>query len=288
MKKSVASYVEYRELLAEGEAFLSSANKESPRLDAEVLLASAMGMERAEMLLDFSDSVDPNAESDYWGYIERCAKGEPVAYITGGKDFYKHRFSVNRSTLIPRPETEELVEAVLKKFGANAGDLSLLDVGTGSGCIAISLALERPRWEIIATDISPETLSVATKNARRLRAENVKFVASDLFCNVRGKFDVIVSNPPYIDEKERETLQVEVCEYEPYSALFTEDGGMKIIKELIEKAPDYLEPGGTLFCEIGFDQKEIIEKFLEENGWTNINFLRDISGHWRVFTASVL
>lgn len=275
-------------LLAEGEALLSSARKETPRLDAEVLLASAMGVERAEMLLDFSDVVDLRAKADYRGYIERRAKGEPVAYITGMKDFYKHSFSVNRSALIPRPETEELVEAVLRKFGPDAGKLSVLDVGTGSGCIAISLALERPSWEILATDLSPEALSVATKNAHRLRARNVKFAESDFFCNVRGKFDVIVSNPPYIDETQKDTLQIEVREYEPYGALFTEDGGTKFTKELLAKAPDYLKTGGTLFCETGFGQKEAIEKFLEENGWKNINFLRDLAGHWRSFAATPL
>ena len=272
------------ELLKQGKAALSGGAADTPELDAQILLSHALGITRMTLLADPPSLITSADEKNYRDLISRRAAGEPVAYIIGDKDFYKHNFLVNRSTLIPRPETELLVEETLRRFAASS-TIRLLDVGSGCGCIALSLAAERPGWAITATDISSDALSLAKENGKRLGIKNVEFSESDLFENVKGKFDAIVSNPPYVDINEKQNLQIELREYEPETALFTADGGMKVIAQLVREAPDYLKSGGVFFCEIGFDQAERVESLFDKNIWTKISFHRDLAGHMRAVSA---
>jgi len=176
------------------------------------------------------------------------------------------------------------VEETLRRFTAEQ-TVRLLDIGTGCGCIALSLAAERPDWKITATDISREALVLAKENAIRLDIKNVDFLRSNLFDNMDGKFDVIVSNPPYVDINIKESLQIELRDYEPQSALFTTGGGLKVIGELVRNAPAYLNSGGVLLCEIGFDQRESVEALFDKNIWAETSFHRDLAGHMRVVSA---
>lgn len=273
-------------LISEGKELLEHSSPDSPRLDAEILLSRALDMERLAMLAGLSTEISLGVEKKYRLYLERRKAGEPVAYITGEKEFFESVFKVNSSVLIPRPETEIMVEAILKRFGQGE-NFRVCEIGTGCGCIALSLAKKRPLWDITATDISAGALDAAVENAASLKIKNVKFVRSDLFTAVEGKFDLIVSNPPYVDEAQKDALQVEVRDYEPSVALYAEDGGLSFIKELIKKSPGHLNDKGIFFCEIGFDQKEETEKLLDEEKWTGVKFLRDLAGHYRVVSAAL-
>ncbi|MFQ5431937.1 MAG: peptide chain release factor N(5)-glutamine methyltransferase [Nitrospinota bacterium] len=271
-------------LLEDGIVALSGTTTDTPELDAQILMSHALGITRISLLANPPEKLTSTDEKLFWELITRRAAGEPVAYLTGHKDFYKHAFLVNRSTLIPRPETEILVEETLRRFTA-AKAIRLLDIGTGCGCIALSLAAERPDWEITATDISGNALAVAKENGKELGIKNVEFSHSNLFDNVQGKFDAIVSNPPYVDIKEKQNLQIELRDYEPESALFTTDGGLKVIGKLIRETPAFLNGGGTFFCEIGYGQRDLVEALFDKNIWTQIVFHRDLAGHMRVVSA---
>jgi release factor glutamine methyltransferase len=276
--------------LEKGKVFLSSSATDTPELDAQILLSHTLGISHMTLLADPPDTITSSDEKTFLGLLNRRAAGEPVAYLTGYKDFYKHSFLVDRSTLIPRPETEILVEEILRRF-TGTQTVRLLDIGTGCGCIALSLAAERPGWDITATDISQEALALAIENGKRLSLNNVEFLHSNLFENVKGKFDAIVSNPPYVDINEKQNLQIELREYEPETALFTTGSGLKVIEELVCKAPPYLNSGGVLLCEIGYDQRDRVESLFDKNisqgshPWSQISFHPDLAGHMRVVSA---
>lgn len=276
---------EFTALLAEGRKALGATRCATPELDAEFLLADLLGIERAKMLLDPPSSLPPDTADLFRRRIARRAAGEPVQYITGKKEFYDHTFRVGPAVLIPRPETEEMVEAALKHFPRGSA-LNVADAGTGSGCIAISLGLQRPEWRVTAIDLSADALDIARENAARLGANNISFVRSDLFASVPGPFDLIISNPPYIDYGVKDTLQVEVRKFEPPLALFAAERGLAVIRGLIAQSAERLKPSGMIFCEIGYDQKEAVEKFFEDGPWTDVTFLKDISGHDRIVRAT--
>ena len=271
-------------LLEEGVAELARSESDTPELDAQVLLSHTLGMERVFMLVDPPQQVQNSTKAEYRRFLARRAAGEPVAYITGVREFYKSSFMVNSAVLIPRPETELLVEVILEGFDAKT-KIRLLDIGTGCGCIALSLSMERPDWKITATDCSENALTVANKNSEKFGVENVEFIQSDLFSSINGKYDVICSNPPYVDEAIKENLQLELREYEPATALFTTANGLAIIKELVRKVGDHLKPGGLFICEIGYDQQRAVEKLFDTPAWSQINFHRDLQGHMRVVSA---
>lgn len=276
---------EFTSLLAEGKKALAAAQCPTPELDAGFLMADLLGMERAHMLLDPPASIPSSMAEAFRQRIARRVVGEPVHYITGKKEFYNHTFKVDPAVLIPRPETEEMVEAVLKQFPRGAA-LAVADAGTGSGCIAISLGLERPEWRLTAIDLSTDALEIARENAARLGAANISFVQSDLFTGVSGAFDLIISNPPYIDYGVKDTLQVEVAKFEPPVALFAAERGLAVIRGLIAQSAERLRSSGVIFCEIGYDQKEAVKKFFEDGPWADVTFLKDISGHDRIARAA--
>jgi release factor glutamine methyltransferase len=234
----------------------------SPR-DVDLLLADALGREPVWLIAHDDETIGDGAARAFSDAIDRRIAGEPVQYIRGRCEFYGREFLVDSRVLIPRPETELLVERVIRNASRGA---RVVDVGAGSGCIAITLAAERPDLRVAAVDLSAAALAVARANAARLGVR-VALAGSDLLTACRGAFDVIVSNPPYVAERERARLQREVVEWEPHTALFAGIEGMSIIERLLDEATRSLAPGGIVAMEIGWDQGELLRAFAKANGW---------------------
>lgn len=266
--------------LAEDEHLRASANR-----DAELLLLHTLQISRA-ILLAYPDREVPSEQQTlYHSLILRRLRHEPVQYILGQQEFYGLNFCVTPAVLIPRPETEHLVEAVLKMTPSNA-HAKLVDVGTGSGAIAVALAFNLPHAEITALDISSDALGVAAGNAREHKVEDrIRFLQSDLLSTVseEGGFDAIVSNPPYIPETDRPTLHPQVREHEPATALFAGETGLDIYRRLIPQAYKALKQNGLLALEIGYGQEAALTELLD--GWKNVSFVNDLQGIPRVALA---
>jgi release factor glutamine methyltransferase len=264
------------------ESAIELAPSAAARRDAELLLMHVTGCSRAEMMTHPRRELTPAQENAYREAIRRRVRHEPVQYITGVQEFYGQPFRVTPAVLIPRPETEHLVEAAL---AIRPAPRYVLDVGTGSGILAVTLALELPDAAVMATDISPAALAVAQQNAQALGAgDRVRFVQSDLFEGLREeRFDAIVSNPPYVATGE--TLEPQVRDYEPASALFAGERGLEIYRRLIPEAFAHLERGGHLLLEIGHGQREALHGLLTQGGFVEIGFTDDLQGIPRVARA---
>lgn len=252
------------------------------RRDAELLLLHVAGITHADLLTHPERELTERQNNHYQAAITRRAHHEPVQHILGKQEFYGREFIVNRLVLIPRPETEHLVEAML---AIRPAPKSILDIGTGSGILAITLALELPDATVTATDISPAALAVAQKNAQKTGAgERVRFATSDLFAAVDDeRFDCIVSNPPYVATSE--VLEPQVREYEPAAALYAGEDGLAIYRRLIPEAMGHLEPGGHLLLEIGHGQRDALERMLLQNEFEALRFVDDLQGIPRVAIA---
>ncbi len=266
---------------------------EQPRADAEVLLAHVLQLERIQLYLRFDQPLKRNELAAYKELLRRRALREPTQYITGKQEFWSLEFSVGPSVLIPRPETEILVERAFDYIGKNAA--RVLDLGTGSGAIAVSLAHECPSISITAVDKSREALETARHNAMKHKVSNrISFVASDLFSAFRigaAQWDLIVTNPPYIGDEEFPSLAPEVALHEPREALLGHGRqGLGIIDQILREAGRYLKPGGRLLMEFGFNQSELMEQRLLQLGFPrqSFQFIRDYSGILRVLDLSVL
>ena len=257
--------------------------------DAALLLMHALRWTRSELLARPEHRLQPEEERRYREHLEQRVRGIPIQHITGEQEFWGLPFSVTPDVLIPRPETEHLVEAVLERFrgipAPRIQALRILDVGTGSGAIAVALAHALPQAQITALDISEAALAVAKKNAARNGvASQIRWLHSDLLAGVaQGNFDAVVSNPPYIAEAERATLSAEVRDHEPSLALFAGATGLEIYERLIPQARRVLAPEGWLFLEIGFGQQAAIEKLLSD--WQQVAFIPDLQGIARVACA---
>jgi len=249
----------------------------SPR-DVDLLLADAAGRDTLWVLAHDDESLDDDAVAAFESAIERRLAGEPIQYIRGRVEFYGREMIVDRRVLIPRPETELLVEAVT---GMAPKDSRVLDVGTGSGCIAITIALERPDCAVVAADVSYDALLLARENARRLDAP-VRFAVADALDPLRGRFDLIVSNPPYVSERDMDGLQIEVRDHEPRLALTPGGDGLRVIRALVADAPQRLAPDGALVMEIGYDQRDAVRKFASARGWRSVEFRDDLAAIPRV------
>ena len=210
--------------------------------------------------------------------IRRRLANEPISQIIGFRNFWNSTFYVDKNVLDPRPETELLVEKVLELPSNN---LSLIDLGTGSGCIAISIARERPNFEVFASDISNDALKIAKKNSK-LYQTSINFIKSDWFAKINRKFDVIIANPPYISKKEYNNLPLCIRRFEPKIALFAGSKGLDCFKIIINQFFKYLRPKGMLFLEIGSTQKKMIEKIFLYNGFKKIEYSNDLSGKCRL------
>lgn len=267
-----------RALIDAGAERLSAAGIETPRLDAELLLAAAAGASRSEIVAGLADPA--GSEERYESLLARRAHREPLAYITGVQGFRRIELRVDSRVLIPRPETELLVELV-----KSVGPREILDVATGSGAVALALADELPGATVIAADVSEDALLVAAENALALGIKSVSFVQSDLLEGVTGRFEAICANLPYISTTEIDALQPEVSRFEPRIALDGGADGLDLVRRLADQAPAHLRPGGLLALEVGFGQAAATEEILAARGFVQIERQLDLLGVERVLTA---
>lgn len=259
-------------------AALAEARRRIPAAEARLLLGWLLGRNRAWLEAHRDDALDPRQAFDFAALAARRAAGEPVAYIVGRREFYGRDFEVTPAVLIPRPETELLVERALAKV-SGGGTPRILDLGAGSGCVAVTLALETG-GDVTAVDLSAEALAVARRNAGRLGAA-VRFLQSDWFAAVSGKFDLIVGNPPYIAAGDPHLAEGDL-RFEPALALACGADGLDAIRRIVADAPRFLAAGGWLLFEHGYDQGEAVRCLLEARGCGDIEQHRDLAGIPRV------
>jgi release factor glutamine methyltransferase len=257
-------------------------------IDAEVLARTAVGWDRATWLAHRDEPANPDAAARFEQFVARRERREPVAYITGLREFWGLDFAVSPAVLIPRPETEIIVEAALQRLDDRQRAWRIADVGTGSGCLAIALAHERPGSDITATDISEAALEVARANATRHGVDRqISFVRSSLLTDVPGPFDVIVANPPYVPEDARPTLAADVRDFEPDPALFGHGiDGLDEVRALLAQAPARLARGGWLLMEFGYGQATAVQRAAASvAGLAFETILKDLQGHERTLVA---
>lgn len=286
--RSQADLATVASVLSEAETVLSTHTIDTARLDAEVLLGSVLGVDRAGVFSRFTQPLSAFQCHEFWRLIQRRATHEPLHYITGVREFWSLAFRVTPDVLIPRPETEILVETVLQLLSQASS--RVLDIGTGSGCIAITLAKELPQAELWAVDISPAALTVAQENAQQHGVvERIHFLQGDLFAplgTAAPPFDVIVSNPPYIARSELITLQPEVSAWEPHVALDGGIDGLAFYRRLVQEGQAHLRSGGRLVLELGAGQYSDVERLIEaQSNLTIETCVRDYAGHERVVVA---
>lgn len=255
------------------------------RADAELLLLSVLGKNKAWLMAHGAEEVTAARAASYNELVTQRLAGEPIQYILGEAEFYGLPFRVTRDVLIPRPETEHLMERALELAAAFA-EPRIVDIGTGSGAIAVALADQLPSAAVTAIDISAPALAVARENALRNGAARIRFLEGDLLAPVNGEsFELVVSNPPYVPAADRASLSVEVREFEPELALFAGSDGLDIYRRLIPAAFAALPPGGFLLLEIGFGQSAQITHLLARSGFAQIEFVADLQGIARVACA---
>jgi release factor glutamine methyltransferase len=276
-----------QEWVAKGEAQLRKGpHPERARRDAESLLLHVVRRERAAFLARWKEVLDAEEAGIYAELIERRFTGEPLQYIFGETEFYGLPFQVTRDVLIPRPETEHLVEHVLELAGRFIQP-RIADIGVGSGAIAVTLAAKLPDAHLTAIDLSGPALAIARDNAARNGVESrIRFLRGDLLSPVATeRFEIVVSNPPYVPSTDLATLSVEVRDYEPELALFAGDDGLEVYRRLIPAAREVLVPGGFVALEIGYGQQPAIASLLNASGYTEIEFLPDLQSIPRVACA---
>jgi release factor glutamine methyltransferase len=271
-----------RDLLKAAQSELTFSD--TARLDAEILLCHVMNTQRAWIYSRPEQQIPQQQVKTYRSLVKRRSKGYPIAYLTGHKEFWSIDLTVNEHTLIPRPETECLVEYLLEMIPAEK-ILNLTDLGTGSGAIAIAIARERPKCRITATDINDKALEIATANAKSIGLENIIFIKSDWFSTIkRQKFDIIVSNPPYIRSDDKHLQQGDV-RFEPLDALKAGCDGLQHIREIIDQAPDYLINNGWLLLEHGYDQGHDVRTHLTSSCYSDVITHHDYAGNERITLA---
>jgi len=254
---------------------------DSARLDAEILLAHALKKNRTWLATWADKSLPDNEINSFNSLLERRKAGEPIAHITGSREFWSLDVKVTKDTLIPRPETELMVEKILSLY-PQQNNIELLDLGTGSGAIALALASERPGWKITATDQSPSALDIARQNAQRLALNNINFQSGDWFEPVNNrKFDIIASNPPYIPHTDPHLSQGDV-RFEPRSALASGEDGLDAIRLICQQARTHLKPEAMLIIEHGFDQKSALRSIFMLSGYKNIQQDLDLAANPRL------
>lgn len=272
-----------RELLAQARALVAS---DSAALDAEILLAHCLGKDRAHLFAWPERAVALSVEAAFRALLARRAAGEPIAYITGRREFWSLPLAVNPSTLIPRPDTERLVEVAQELIDEPRA--RVLDLGTGTGAIALALASDQPGWSLCGVDIEPAAVALARDNARALAIVNVEFVQSDWFAALPARtFDAIVSNPPYIDADDPHLRSGDV-RFEPRRALVAENNGLAAIASIIAGAPAFLRNGGWLLFEHGYLQGEATRTLLWQAGFSDVRTWQDWSGRDRVSGGRLL
>jgi len=296
--------MDVRAALKQAIAQLGETAVPSHTLAAELLLMHALGRGRAWLYAHTEEPLSPEVAAEYFGAVKKRASGVPTQHLTGKQEFWGLEFEVTPDVLIPRPETEHLVEVALDRLGlreakngrsqtTDGAGLEIADVGAGSGCIAVALARELPQAQFYATDISSAALAVARRNAERHGvASRIRFLECNLLEGITHHqsraLDVIVSNPPYIGLRERETLPREIREHEPQIALFTGEDGMALYPTLIAQSAERLKPEGIVVLELGHDSLLKVWPLLEKSEWTNIGVTHDLAGIPRVIAAERL
>jgi release factor glutamine methyltransferase len=257
---------------------------ESPRLDAELLMGKATGLSRAALIAHGDESVSPDAALGFADLIARRLTGIPVAYLTGSSEFWSLPLTVTPAVLVPRPETETLVEQVLQ-FQGCAERCAVLDLGTGSGAIALSLSTERPHWSITGVDVSADALRIAAMNSQALGLTRIRWRLGSWFdCVVGERFDLIVANPPYIAASDP---ALEKLAAEPALALIAGPSGLEALSAIIAQAPAHLQPGGRLLLEHGSTQAREVAALLGQHGFASIRTVEDFAGRARITLGSV-
>ncbi len=289
--------MKFSEVLKQATESLSLAGNSEAMLDAWYLMEEVSKMSRTQWYLNCQNEMPEEKQKEFNRMLLRLLAGEPVSYIIGTRGFMGYDFVVDENVLIPRQDTELLVEEALRIVGEEFGKVSdnkgnsysILDMCTGSGCIAISidkmLKESNHKASVTATDISEGALRIAALNNEKLGAD-VELIQSDMFGNVAGKYNMIVSNPPYIPKVQMDELDKKVVEYEPYSALYGGNDGLDFYRIIAREAGAYLEAGGWLLLEIGYDQGESVPELLLEYGFENIKVLKDYNNLDRVVTAN--
>jgi len=271
-------------------AHLKKHGSDTPRLETEILLAHARGCRRIELYTRFDEVLSEKERSTMRDLVRRRAQSEPVAYLVGHREFFGLDFRVTPAVLIPRPDTETLVVELLDVAKPLAAP-RILDLGTGSGCIAIAAAVNLPNAQITATDASDAALAVARENAASHKiTERIRFLSGDLFrvLEPNERFDIVASNPPYIADHEKETLQNDVRKYEPHEALFSGPTGLETLFRIVDQAPDFLNVGGTLMLEISPEQASAVVGRMEASAkYRDIRVVKDVPGLARVVRAQL-
>lgn len=278
----------FKSALAEAQKQLKLAlalDEREARLEGRLLLCHVLQVDHAWLIAHETDALSANIHAPFQALLQRRLNGEPIAYILGYREFYGLTLKVTSATLIPRPDTETLVEAALDKI--DPSHTTVADLGTGSGAIALAIASQRPQATVTAVDASPDALAVARDNAESLAISNVRFVMSDWYAGLKDetgkplRFDLIVSNPPYIAVGDQHLTQGDL-RFEPTSALAAGIDGLDDIRYIVQHAPGYLQPGGWLLLEHGYDQAEAVANLLLAHGFSAIQHRHDLSGVVRV------
>lgn len=268
---------------------LRSRGNDTPRLDAEVLLGFVLRVDRIGLIVDSQRPLSKEELAKYRELHKRRRAGEPVAYLRGYREFFGRPFRVDKRVLVPRPDTEILVEVALARTASRALSTRMLDLCTGSGCVAISFGRERPNAHVLGTDLSADAVAVARDNALRLGAVPwVWFRVSDVFADLgvsKPRFEVITANPPYIPEPDIAGLAPTIREFEPRLALSGGSDGLVLVRRIVKEAPDHLEPGGVLAMEIGAGQAPDVAALYEARGFTEIQRTKDLAGIERVVSG---
>lgn len=273
------------EVLQSTTGYFNKRNVESPRLNAEHLLAHVLGRKRLELYLDFERALAESELAPLRELVRRRGQGEPLQHLLGAIEFCGRTFRCDERAMVPRPETEELVELLIADCGSRIAGAKVLDVGTGSGVIALSLAERFPEAEIYASDISDDALTLARENAERFGSiERIHFIKTNLIDGIDGPFDLIVANLPYIPAADRSNLAPEVL-HDPAVALFGGERGDELIRRLIEEAPTHLRSGALLALEIGVGQSRPLSEFLRQKNYHDIEAKTDYSGTPRFLFA---
>jgi release factor glutamine methyltransferase len=257
---------------------LESSNIENPNLDTELIISHFTGINRLELILHAKDELSDVIQNNLEKAIKRRLAHEPLQYILGETEFFGLPFKVNPDVLIPRPETELLVERIISE---NSSAKSILEIGTGSGCLAIALKKHLPKSKLTASDISEKALQIARKNAT-LNKTDITYIHSDLWENISERFDLIVSNPPYIPPNEFRELPAEIKNFEPENALLAQEDGIYFYRKILEKAKNFLTENGKIYFEIGYDQADRIRRIALKCGFSQLEVFQDLNGFDRM------
>ena len=278
--------MKYQEILNQGSKILKIKEIKSYNLDSEILLSSTLKLDRSQLLLNLDKTIKDQEKKKFFNLIQRRSKNEPVAYIIGYKEFWKSNFKVDRNVLIPRPDTEIIIEQVLKQLDVNSSK-KILDIGTGSGCIIISIINERRRCFGVGIDISKNAVKLAKYNAKIQHIDNrIKFLNSDIdnFCG--DKYDLIISNPPYIKHHKINGLEKDIKNHEPKIALDGGIDGYNKIRLIIKKSSTLIKKKGKLFLELGINQTRETLKILSLNGFYKTKVIKDLASKNRCIIST--